>query len=192
METTVYFIRHAHANFSLENYHQRSLSEIGSRSAVKVRDALQHLHFDYFVSSSSPRALETLKPLAEVCGKEIEGYDELQELLLRGADVALNDEQVDQEIKKVFEISNYKLPGGESRQEVERRGVSKFKELLETYKGSTFVVGTHGMIMTIILGYFDQTIGFKFWKATSKPDCYKVVFFEDKILSIKRIVGLIF
>jgi 2,3-bisphosphoglycerate-dependent phosphoglycerate mutase len=139
METIVYFIRHAHADFSLENYHGRALSEQGKLDAQLLTKYLKDIKIDYFVSSSSPRARETIEPLARHYQKSVETYDELQELLLRGAYVVLSPEQVDNEIKKVFEVPHYKLDGGESRIEVEDRGVKKFKEL---YKISGNHLGT--------------------------------------------------
>lgn len=151
METIVYLVRHAQADFSLENYHGRHLSEKGRQDAKLVAEILKNFSIDYFISSSSPRAIETIQPLAEFFGKEIEQYDELRELLLRGKDVELEPDQVDSEIKKVFEMPDYKLKGGESRKEVEARGVVKFNEILEKNRGKTLVLGTHGIIMTLIL-----------------------------------------
>lgn len=187
MQTTVYFIRHAHAPFSLENYHQRNLSEKGTRDALAIAEKLKETTIDFFVSSSSPRAIETLKPLACLKNKEIECYDELEELLLRGANVELDPNTIEDEIKKVFEIPNYQLPGGESRRKVEERGVTKFKEILKKYSSKSITLGTHGIMMTLILASFDPRFNFDFWKKTSKPDIYRVIFLEEKIIQIDRL-----
>ncbi len=187
MQTTVYFVRHAPADFSLENYHERKLSEKGFESVIGVTNALKNITVDHFISSSSPRAIETIRPLAELNKKEIETFAELQELVLRGKEVVLQPDEIDIEIKKVLEIPNYKLPGGDSRKEIEERGVKKFEELLNRYEGKTIVLGTHGIIMTLILAVYDSNFGFDFWKKTSKPDIYQVIFENRKIISTTRI-----
>jgi 2,3-bisphosphoglycerate-dependent phosphoglycerate mutase len=188
MVTTVYFIRHAHAPFSLENYHQRNLSEQGQKDALLIAEKLKNVAIDFFVSSSSPRAIETLLPLAQLKNKPIEQFVELQELLLRGPTVHLEPHEIDVEIKKVFETPTYQLPGGESRKTVEERGVTKYRELIKKYEGYTIALGTHGIIMTLILGSFDPRFNFEFWKNTSKPDVYKATFLNNKLRSTERLI----
>lgn len=61
------------------------------------------------------------------------------------------------------------------------------KEMLNNPDIKVVVVGTHGNILTTILNYFDSTVGFDFWKASSKPDIYKVEFENEHIQTINRI-----
>lgn len=187
METIVYFVRHAPADFSLENYHNRKLSKKGQEGALSVMNALKDIDIDCFISSASPRAVGTIQPLADIKGKDIEIYDEFQELLLRGKDVYLEEEDVEKEIKKVFEIPGYKLSGGDSRKEVEERGLPKFRGILRQYEGKVIVLGIHGIMMTLTLASYNPQFDFEFWRGTSKPDIYKVVFKGELLVSCDRI-----
>lgn len=81
----MYFVRHAKAPFSLENYHNRSLSPEGAAAAKNLVKLFDSVPVDVFVSSSSPRAIETIQPIAEGKNLSIATYDSLRELLLRGA-----------------------------------------------------------------------------------------------------------
>ncbi len=186
-ETILYFVRHAKAPFSLENYHQRSLSPEGGHAAKKLVELFDSIPVDVFVSSSSPRAVETIKPIALAKNKLIETHDEFRELLLRGPETIIEEDKIEAEIEKVFAGQNYKLPGGESATEVLARGLPIFQEILRQHGGKTIVLGTHGIIMTLLMRNFDSSIGFDFWKRIAKPDVYRAVFFEVKLKEFIRL-----
>ncbi len=188
METIVYFVRHAKAPFSLENYHNRSLSPEGEQAAKKLVELFDAVPVDVFVSSSSPRAVETIKPIALAKNKPIETHDELRELLLRGPETFIEEDKIEAEIEKVFADENYKLAGGESAAEVLARGLPVFQEILKQYAGKTIVLGTHGIIMTLLLRSFDSSIGFDFWRQITKPDIYRAVFKYSKLEYLNRIL----
>ena len=187
MKTTVYFIRHAPSDTTQWHNQDRPLTATGFAGAQAVLETLKDVSFDRFISSSSPRAIDTIKPLADLRQKKVETYDELQELPLRGKEHHLEPHEVDREIKKVFESLDYKLPGGKSRREVENIGVRCFHELMKKYEGEVIGLGTHGIIMTLIFASMDSTFGFEFWNSTSKPDIYKVEIDDEKIVSFERI-----
>jgi 2,3-bisphosphoglycerate-dependent phosphoglycerate mutase len=187
-ETIVYFIRHAKAPFSLENYHDRSLSSEGKTATKNLVKLFNSVPVDVFVSSSSPREVETIKPVALAKNKSIETYDELRELLLRGPETFIEEDKIEAEIEKVIANESYKLPGGESASEVLGRGLPIFQKILEQYAGKTIVLGTHGIIMTLMLRSFDSSIGFDFWKQTTKPDVYRAVFNNKKMKKVQRLL----
>lgn len=87
----------------------------------------------------------------------------------------------------MFENGDYKLIGGESANEVLQRGLSTFLNLLTQHTGKTFVLGTHGIIMTLLLRSFDPHIGFDFWKQLQKPDVYRVSFEIDRTCVIQQV-----
>ncbi|WP_267917526.1 hypothetical protein [Lederbergia citrisecunda] len=41
--------------------------------------------------------------------------------------------------------------------------------------------------MTIIMNYFNQQYGFDFWRSTTKPDIYRLVFSNELLLNVTRI-----
>lgn len=184
--TTIYFVRHAHAPFSLTDFRTRSLSEKGMNDAQRVGEILREVSFDCAISSSSPRAVETIQPVVDHQGLPLSCHDELIELKLRGPEVELTLEGVHKEIGNVLANKTHKLSSGESRQEVEDRAIPVFRQLLAENQGKTVLFGTHGMIMTILLDVFGGVCGFEFWKQLTKPDIYKVEFDQDQIVHMER------
>ena len=188
MTTTIYFIRHAPSDTSKWHDQNRPLTSEGEKGAQAVLEAMQDIPIDYFFSSSSPRAIDTIKPLADSHGKQIDIFDELCELRLRGKDYHLEKSNLNAEIKNVFENSEYNLPGGESRLEVEARGLPCFRHIIKDHKGKTLALGTHGIIMTLIMASYDPTFGYDFWSTTTKPDIYRVEIEGDRFVAFERIL----
>lgn len=187
MKTTLYFVRHAEANSGAWHDQNRTLTEAGAHGAQAVLDTLEEIEIDVFISSSSPRTIDTIKPLADAHQKPIEVFDELQELVLRGPEYHLDDADVATEVQKVFEIPDYKLPGGTSKKSFEETSVAFFRTLIRQYEGKTVVVGTHGIILTLILASYDSSYGYDFWHTTTKPDIYRVELDGEVMKSCQRI-----
>ncbi|WP_315906870.1 phosphoglycerate mutase family protein [Priestia koreensis] len=72
METEIYFVRHAHSIFSLENEETRELSEKGWEDAEKITEILVKEDIDHIVSSSYVRAIQTVEGLSKHIHKKIE------------------------------------------------------------------------------------------------------------------------
>ncbi|WP_414052604.1 histidine phosphatase family protein [Macrococcus animalis] len=182
--TTIYFIRHAESPFIFGAERERPLSDKGFDDSRKVADKLANIQFDQFISSSYTRAIQTLEPLANQ--SEIIIRDDLREKTLKGP-YKLEKTKIDAAIKQSFLDIDYKLEGGEITREAQERSVPFIKESLNDNSLHTVAIGTHGNILTSILKYFDQSIGFDFWKNSSKPDIYKVEFKDESLHTIERI-----
>ena len=52
------------------------------------------------------------------------------------------------------------------------------------------MIGTHGAIMTLMMGYFDSTYDLIFLHSTSKPDIYSMEFNEQELLNVQRLWGV--
>lgn len=183
-KTTIYFIRHAESPFIFGEERERPLSEKGHNDSIKVANILSDVTFDQYISSSYIRAVQTLEPLAK--DKEIITYENLREKTLKGP-YKLDKEKIEDTIKNSFIDLDFKLDGGESTRQAQQRAVPIIKEMLNNPDIKIVAVGTHGNILTSILNYFDSTVGFDFWKASSKPDIYKVEFENEHIQTINRI-----
>lgn len=82
MKTTIYFVRHGIAPFSLELERSAGgagLNDQGKSDAISVAALLKSEEIDIIVSSSYHRAKETVLPLAELLHKDIILCDELIE-----------------------------------------------------------------------------------------------------------------
>lgn len=189
MGTTIYFIRHGIAPFSLEL--ERSggarLNEQGKSDAIRVAELLKDEQIDVIVSSSYHRARETVGPLAELLQKEIQLYNELIERPIGTLNNELSDDELFIAIEQSFVDKDYCMAEGETTRQAQERAVPVIMNLLSEHKGKRIAIGTHGNIMTIIMNYFDSNYGFDFWKQTSKPDIYKLEFVDNELINVARL-----
>lgn len=186
MNTTIYMIRHSKSPFVFGEERTRELSKEGVIDSKKITDLMSHVKIDMIVSSSYTRAIQTIKGIANQKNIEIKIIEELRERQLKG-DYKLPDEEIQEAIKKSYEDYDYFLSGGESIRDVQNRSLPIIKSLLYQYEGKTIILGTHGNIMTIIMNYFNSKYEYDFWKSTTKPDIYKLVFSGTTLQNVQRI-----
>jgi len=187
MHTVVYMVRHARSPFKFGEERTRSLSEEGKKEAKKACDVLMDKEIDVIVSSPYARAIETVQALAAHKSLPIKEYEELRERSVKGLDYKLPEQEILKAVKKSFDDKNYCLSGGESIFQAQHRSIPIIKKLLKDYEGKHIVIGTHGNIMTIIMNYFDDAYEYDFWKSTSKPDIYQLVFKGERLTAVERL-----
>lgn len=184
MYKNIYFIRHADSPFIFGKERARPLSEDGIRQSQKVKSRLSNIHFDLFLSSPYKRSIQTLEPFTEE--KNIIIKESLKEKRMKG-DYKLSKAELNNYIKKGFIEKDFKLNGGESTREVWERSLPIINDLLSNGEYKNIAIGTHGNIMTCILNYFDTNIGYDFWRNSTKPDVYKLVFNDKTLCKIERV-----
>jgi len=183
LKKVLYFIRHAESPFVFGKERERPLSDKGIEDSFKIMRELEEINFDLYISSPYTRAIQTIEPM---CRKEnIKLYEALKEKKLKG-NYKLPGYKIEEAIKESFINRDMKLDGGESTHEVQKRAIPIIEELLEK-EYENIAIGTHGNILTCILNYYDDKIGYDFWKNSSKPDIYAVIFENKEIESINRI-----
>ncbi|WP_409346696.1 histidine phosphatase family protein [Paenibacillus sp. MBLB4367] len=187
MKTYVYFVRHAVSPFALHDERARGLSGEGAADAHHAAGLLASEGINVVVSSSYTRAVDTVRPLAELLQTEIVEFEELRERPIASLRYAISEDELTAAIGRSFEDIDFCMAEGETTREAQDRAIPVFKRLLEQYRGQKIAVGTHGNIMTIILQYFDGRYGFEFWKQTSKPDIYKLQFDGDVLENVERL-----
>lgn len=177
MITNLFMVRHAESPFVFDEERTRGLSADGELEAKKVAKIMTTEKVDVIVSSPFARSIQTIEEFAKIRNLEIKLYEEPKERSIKG-NYKLPWEEVETAIEKSFIDKDSCLPGGETTRQAQERAIPVITQLLTEHKGKNIVVGTHGNIMTIILNYFDNQYGYTFWKSTSKPDIYKLVFDE--------------
>ena len=187
MNTYIYFVRHAISPFSLDNERNRGLSDQGILDSIWVAEILKNEGIDIIVSSSFARAVDTIKPLANLLNKEIIQFEELVERPIASLKYQIEEDDLLKGIERSFIDIDYCMPEGETTRQAQERSIPIIKKLLTDYKGKKIAVGTHGNIMTIILNYFDKSYGNDFWIQTSKPDIYKLEFDDTKLIQVERL-----
>ncbi|OOV77252.1 histidine phosphatase family protein [Mammaliicoccus fleurettii] len=184
MKTYIYFIRHAESTFVFGKERERPITNKGIIDSEKISEKLSNIKFDHFISSPYKRAIQTIEPLVK--NSEIELFEELREKSLKG-EFKLDKSSIDEAIKKSFIDIDFKLEGGESTREVQNRAIPLIESIIDDERIKNIAVGTHGNILTSILNYYDQSIGYDFWKSSSKPDIYKCEFHKNILMNIERI-----
>ncbi|MET7018238.1 histidine phosphatase family protein [Bacillus mycoides] len=187
MNTYIYMVRHGESPKLEGNERTRGLTEKGILDAHRVTEILETEGIDTFISSPYKRAMLTIEKSANYHEKEIVVYENLKECRFLSEDKIISDKEVYPLVKKMFSNPDFTLTGGESYVDCQRRVVKILKEILMDFQGHKIVVGTHGLVMTLMMNYFDNQYGLEFLMNTSKPDVYKLEFKDEQLINVERL-----
>ena len=166
--STLYFIRHAHADWTPDD--NRPLSIQGIENANRVADLLCKYSISAIYSSPARRAYQTITPLAGRLGKAINMEPDLKERRL--------GDGLFEDFFKAVEVTwwnpLFAHPGGESSVIAQKRGIAVVQRLLEKHPAQHIVLSTHGNLMALIMQVFDPSLDFMFWKSLTMPDVYRL------------------
>lgn len=168
--TIFYLVRHAHADWTLDE--NRPLSAQGFEDAKRVADMLQEYPIHAIYSSPERRAYQTVSPLADQMGIQIEIEADLRERKL-GVDAF---EDFSGAVEVTWRDPSFAYPGGESNVDAQKRGIAVVQKLQDKYQNDHIVLSTHGNLLALILQGFDPKIDFLFWKSLTMPDIYQLEF----------------
>ncbi|HDX9590567.1 TPA: histidine phosphatase family protein [Bacillus pseudomycoides] len=187
MYTYIYMVRHGESPKTEGNERTRGLTEKGKLDANRVTELLKDEGVDTFISSPYSRAMLTIEELAHFYEKEILIDENLRECMFTSDDTIMSDKELYPLVKEMFSSPHYSLRGGESKADCQNRAVAVLKEILTDFKGHKIVIGTHGLVMTLMMEYYDSQYGYEFLMETSKPDVYKMKFNGEQLIDIKRL-----
>ncbi|MBR9662522.1 histidine phosphatase family protein [Bacillus cereus] len=187
MSTYIYRVRHGESPKLEGNERMRGLTEKGRMDARRVTDILKAEKIDTFISSPYNRAMLTIEESANFHEKEIVVYENLKECMFSSEGQVISDKEVYPLVQKMFSNPDFSRTEGESYADCQRRVVKVLKEILIDFQGRKIVIGTHGLVMTLMMNYFDKQYGFEFLMNTSKPDIYKMEFKEEQLMNVERL-----
>jgi 2,3-bisphosphoglycerate-dependent phosphoglycerate mutase len=187
MKTFIYMVRHGESPKMEGNERTRGLTDKGKSDANIVSDILQGEGIEVFVSSPYQRAILTIQDLAKDSGKEILVFEDLKERIFSNEENPISDKELLPLLEKSFSDSHFALTGGESNTVCQNRAIMVLIELLNTYQGQKVVIGTHGAVMTLMMGFFDKQYDLNFLLNTSKPDVYRMEFNDQDLVEVKRL-----
>jgi len=187
MKTFIYMVRHGESSKTEENERTRGLTDKGRSDARLITELLIDEGIDTFVSSPYRRAVLTIEELARSLGKEILILEDLKELVFLRDDKILPDKELYPLVEKMFSDPDFSLPGGESITNCQNRAITTLKKILNKYKGQKVAIGTHGAVMTMMMGYFDRQYDLDFLLNTSKPDIYRMEFDGEVLKETTRL-----
>lgn len=155
--TNIYFVRHAEPDYRIHDDLTRPLTEKGLCDSALVTEYFRDKHVTAVVSSPYLRARATVSGTAEAKGLEVRLIGDLAER--RITDGWIGDFPA--YAKRQWDDFDYKLPGGESLNEVQRRNIRALNQLLDFHCGSTVVVGSHGTALSTVINYFDSSFTYE-------------------------------
>jgi 2,3-bisphosphoglycerate-dependent phosphoglycerate mutase len=154
--TTVYYVRHARPNHHNHDDSTRELTAEGLRDRHLVTDYLRDTILHAVLSSPYKRAVDTVAPLAEERSLPVEIIDDFRER--RVASEWLEDFHTFS--RRQWDDFSYKLPDGESLEEVRLRNIRALEDVLMRYAGKTVVIGGHGAALSTILRHYDPSFDY--------------------------------
>jgi 2,3-bisphosphoglycerate-dependent phosphoglycerate mutase len=187
MKTFIYMVRHGESPKMVGNERTRGLTDKGMSDARIVAELLKDEGIDTFISSPYKRAILSIEELAQSLDKKILVFEELKEIIFLSDDKIMPDKELYPLVKKMFSDPDFSLPGGESITICQNRAITILKKILNQYKGQKVVIGTHGAVMTMMMGYFDPQFDLDFLLKTSKPDIYRMEFDEEVLMKTERV-----
>lgn len=186
LSTLVYMVRHGESPKE-GNDRTRGLTEKGYLDAGRVTDILKDEKIDAVISSPYIRSILTVEKIAQQIGQKVLVFEDLKERIFSTGNNRLADKELNKILEKSFLDPNFSLEGGESNADCQKRAIKVLKELLDTFKNKKVVIGTHGAVMTLMMGYFDSSYDLNFLHGTSKPDIYRMEFNEQELLNVQRL-----
>ncbi|BCL33860.1 histidine phosphatase family protein [Nostoc sp. MS1] len=173
MNKTLYLVRHCQATGKNPD---APLTTEGQAQAKLLVDLLRDTGIERIISSPYVRAYQSIVPLANYLGLEIEIDHRLIERVLSPTPL----DNWRKSLEETFSNLDLCFVGGESSHTAMNRGVAVVHEVLKQ-PINTSVIVTHGNLMTLMLKHFDQHIGYSEWANLRNPDVYYVQFCKDEI-----------
>jgi 2,3-bisphosphoglycerate-dependent phosphoglycerate mutase len=161
---TIYLVRHCAAKGQEP---EAELTEAGYAQALELAAFLADKPIDRILSSSYKRAVQTILPLAGRLHMDVEQDERLTERILSAEHLPDWFEK----LQETFMDVDLTLPGGESSRQAMKRIASVVEEIWAGEAMHTVLV-THGNIMSLLLKYYDDKVGFAEWRSLSNPDVF--------------------
>lgn len=184
MSTTIYLSRHSIPmkmcpfikngdEFQTKNEKQ-ILSVEGEKRAQKLSELEELKDIDVIITSNYVRAMQTAKYVADKNDKEIIIYEDFGER--KFGDINSYSELPEDFYENQAKEETYKLPGGESRKEVENRVYNALNNVLEKYNDKKIFIVTHGTALNCLFSKIAKVVFTDYKK-------YKIdLYFKDELV----------
>lgn len=184
MKTIIYMVRHGESPYNEGNERTRGLTPKGKVDIEKVTEILIGEGIDMIISSPYSRAILSVEGLAERLKLDIKVFEDLRERHF--SSYIIENAELMSSIGESFNDPSYTLPGGESNADCQKRAISILKSILQEHRGKKIAIGTHGLVMTLMMNHFDPAFGLEFLDQLKKPDIYKMQFEDLELEEVTR------
>ena len=185
--TTVYFIRHAQSDNTVCDSLARPLTPKGRKDCALVTDFLSDKHIQAVLSSPYQRAIDTVAGCAKKNGLTVEvipAFREHETIL-----DTYSDDDYFGAIRRYWADMHFKIGNDESLADVQSRNIAALEQVLTRYCDKNVAIGTHGIALSTIINYYDNTYGYEDFLAMVKikPWVVKMEFNGYTCTGIKKI-----
>jgi probable phosphoglycerate mutase len=159
----LYLVRHGESAFNAEGRIQGQLntvlSALGRRQSLAIAAAFGGEPIDAIYASPLERALETARPVAEALGLELKTDDRLMEINA-GVFQGLVWPEIEARYPEAgaswrTQDPDFRIPGGESRRDLMRRGQAAFTAIRESGHQQAIIVAHGGLICAALKALLD-------------------------------------
>lgn len=178
---TIYFLRHSIRDTTV-HHEQAPLTTEGQLLAQAISRSFLDKNITQIYSSPFQRTLDTVQPTAEKLGLPIQKLDWFQERKV-GAWLA----DFDTFAQKQWYDFDYKEINGESLNDVKKRILPPFKNLLKGFDEKTLICG-HGTALSVL--FHELTTGafhYQDFKEMAMPDLYELTFQKETLVQFKKV-----
>ena len=179
--TTLYLVRHAHADWEPDE--ARPVSEAGRSAARTVTELLSAFPIIATYSSPARRSIETISGLVERVGLCPTVVPDLRQRELP----AIPAGDFERVVLESWNAPTIAAAGGESNGMAQTRALAVVRQLVIRHAGQHLVIATHGSLLALILNGFDPTFGYEFWRQLSFPDVYELQLDGVTMVSVRRV-----
>jgi 2,3-bisphosphoglycerate-dependent phosphoglycerate mutase len=180
-ETTIYLIRHAHAEWREDE--RRRLSSDGVKAAQLVAERLADQPIAAVYTSPSRRSIETVEPLARLLGLRPVVEPDLRERELP----AVPSDEFEALVREAWSSPDQAPRGGESNVRAQARGLAVVRTVVAHHVGSQVVLATHGNLLALVLNGLDRKFAYEFWRRLSFPDIYQLTLAGAQLRGVERV-----
>lgn len=153
--TTIYYVRHAQPDLRIHDDLTRPLTEKGNADSGRIRVFFRNRQVDMVFSSPYRRALDTIRPVAEEKGLQIQLIENLRERKITENWI----EDFDSYCRRQWADFDYKLPAGENLRQVQQRNIDVLEALLDRFPSKSILIGGHGTALATILQFYYPQFG---------------------------------
>jgi 2,3-bisphosphoglycerate-dependent phosphoglycerate mutase len=164
----IYIVRHCKAEGQSPS---ANLTDEGFLQAEKLAKFLYDKNIERIISSPYARAYQSILPLAEKLRMKITIDTRLSERIL----CSENHPDWREMLRNTFDDLELCYEGGESSSTAIKRALSVITEV-ENSETNDIAIVTHGNLMSLLLKFYNNNIGYEEWEVLSNPDVYLLHF----------------
>ena len=183
---TIYFVRHAEPDRTVEGEVKRPLSLKGQKQSEELSEYFVNKRLKYIYCSPYVRTRQTANYISNKNNIPIVEVNALHERVISKEWIpTLNFTEYSY---KQWKDRSYKISTGESLNEAFNRFKDAVKKIISsTDENETVVIVTHATVISLFLNYIDSNFDWDSFCRISTPDVFKIIFNSENIIKWEHI-----